>query len=162
MTVLVHAVDHVQLPLPAGAADRARDFYEGVLGLRPLADGPAPERPGTLRYRLGPQRLDLAEGAHAGSAPQAHLALRVRDVAALARHLRARGVPVDGPSARGDGAPARRRPTWRCGCGTWPRWRAISARAACRSTGRARCGCRPTPRRACASTSKTRSATASR
>jgi len=99
MTVLVHAVDHVQLPLPAGAADRARDFYEGVLGLRPLADGPAPERPGTLRYRLGPQRLDLAEGAHAGSAPQTHLALRVRDVAALARHLRARGVPVDGPSA---------------------------------------------------------------
>ena len=99
MTVLVHAVDHVQLPLPAGAADRARDFYEGVLGLRPLGDGPAPERPGTLRYRLGPQRLDLAEGAHAGSAPQTHLALRVRDVAALARHLRARGVPVDGPSA---------------------------------------------------------------
>jgi len=137
MTVLVHAVDHVQLPLPAGAADRARDFYEGVLGLRPLADGPAPERPGTLRYRLGPQRLDLAEGAHAGSAPQAHLALRAEPV-------------------------ARRRPTWRCGCGTWPRWRAISARAACRSTGRARCGCRPTPRRACASTSKTRSATASR
>lgn len=99
MAIRVHAIDHVQLPLPAGAAERARDFYEGVLGLRPLADGPAPERPGTLHYRLGPQRLDLAEGANAGSAPQAHLALRVHGVAALARHFRARGVPVDGPSS---------------------------------------------------------------
>jgi len=108
MSIHVHAVDHVQLPLPAGAAERARDFYEGVLGLRRLADEPAPERPGTLCYRLGPQRLDLAEGANAGSAPQAHLALRVRGVAALARHFRARGVPVDGPSALrlpADGAP---------------------------------------------------------
>ena len=95
MTVLVHAVDHVQLPLPAGAADRARDFYEGVLGLRPLADGPAPERPGTLRYRLGPQRLDLAEGAHAGSAPRAPRRAGCRRAAARAAGPRGAGAGAD-------------------------------------------------------------------
>ena len=97
MSVRIQAIDHVQLPLPPGAAARARAFYEGVLGLRPLPEEPCSERPGTLRYRLGPQRLDLAEGPSAGAAPQAHLALRVHGVAALAQGFRARGLPVDGP-----------------------------------------------------------------
>lgn len=97
MSIRIHAIDHVQLPLPAGSLARARAFYEGVLGLTELRH-PALDRPGTLRYRLGPQRLDLSEGSNAGSAPQAHLALRVEGVVALARELAARGLPVDGPS----------------------------------------------------------------
>ncbi len=97
MSIQVHAIDHVQLPLPAGALPKARAFYEGLLGLREWRD-PALDRPGTLRYRLGPQRLDLSEGLHAGSAPQAHLALRIEGVVALAQALKAGGLPVDGPS----------------------------------------------------------------
>lgn len=97
MTIKVHAIDHVQLPLPAGSLRQARAFYEGVLGLQEVRD-PALDRPGTLRYRLGPQRLDLAEGVNAGSAPQAHLALAVEGVPQLITHFRALGLPVDGPS----------------------------------------------------------------
>jgi len=93
----IHAIDHIQLPLPAGSLPRARAFYEGVLGLRELRD-PALDRPGVLRYVLGPQRLDLSEGMHARSAPQAHLALRVEGVAVLAEQFKAQGLPVDGPS----------------------------------------------------------------
>lgn len=97
MTIQVHAIDHVQLPLPAGSLPRARAFYEGLLGLQEVRD-PALDKPGTLRYRLGPQRLDLAEGVNAGSAPQAHLALAIEGVDKVAVQLRARGLPVDGPS----------------------------------------------------------------
>lgn len=88
------AVDHVQLPIPIGDAARARTFYEETLGLAALRD-PALERPGTLRYALGAQRLDLCEGRYSGVAPQAHLALRVRGLRALVQRLRARGHAVD-------------------------------------------------------------------
>ncbi len=97
MTIAVHAIDHVQLPLPAGSLPKARAFYGELLGLKEVRD-PVLDRPGTLRYRLGPQRLDLAEGANAGSAPQAHLAFAVEGVTEIATRLRAQGLPVDGPS----------------------------------------------------------------
>jgi catechol 2,3-dioxygenase-like lactoylglutathione lyase family enzyme len=84
-------VDHVQLPIPLGAAAQARGFYEGVLGLREVRD-PRLDRPGTLRYSLGWQRLDLSEGRYTGTAPQAHLALRVVALPALTQRLRAAGV----------------------------------------------------------------------
>ena len=90
----VHAVDHVQLPIALGGAAKARAFYEGLLGLRELRD-PALDRPGTLRFGLGHQRLDLREGHFSGVAPQAHLALQVAGVARLATVLRRAGHAVD-------------------------------------------------------------------
>jgi catechol 2,3-dioxygenase-like lactoylglutathione lyase family enzyme len=90
----IFAIDHVQLPIPPESGWRARDFYERVLGLRELRD-PALDRPGTLRYQLGAQRLDLHEGPYSGVAPQAHLALRVRGLRTLVATLRDRGQSVD-------------------------------------------------------------------
>lgn len=91
---VIDAVDHVQLPIPVAAAARARAFYEDALGLQELRH-PALDRPGTLRYALGLQRLDLREGSYSGVAPQAHLALRVRGLRALAQQLRQHGHVVD-------------------------------------------------------------------
>ena len=93
MTEVRH-VDHVQLPIPIGGAPRARAFYEHALGLRELRD-PALDRPGTLRFSIGWQRLDLTEGVYTGIAPQAHLALAVSDAAGLAARLRRAGFLVD-------------------------------------------------------------------
>ncbi|HET7863951.1 MAG TPA: VOC family protein [Burkholderiaceae bacterium] len=90
----VRQVDHVQLPIPIGGATKARSFYEQGLGLREVRD-PALDRPGTLRFSLGWQRLDLTEGVYIGIAPQAHLALAVSDAAALAARLRRAGFLVD-------------------------------------------------------------------
>lgn len=99
----IHAVDHVQLPVPVGGLARARAFYEGALGLREVRH-PTLDQPGTLRFALGPQRLDLSEGLGPRAAPQAHLALRLQGVRALSLALKTRGVPVDGPS---EGPPLR-------------------------------------------------------
>jgi catechol 2,3-dioxygenase-like lactoylglutathione lyase family enzyme len=90
----IRSVDHVQLPIPLGGAPKARAFYERLLGLREVRD-PALDRPGTLRYSLGWQRLDLTEGHYTGIAPQAHLALRVAGVDRLATSLRSAGCLVD-------------------------------------------------------------------
>jgi len=90
----VRGVDHVQLPLPIGGSKQARAFYEGLLGLREVRD-PAHDRPGSLRYALGWGRLDLREGLYTGVAPQAHLALRVAGLGAIAQRLRRAGVAID-------------------------------------------------------------------
>ena len=90
----VRAVDHVQLPMPLGASLQARRFYAEVLELQELR-GPAFERPGTLHFSLGWQRLDLTEGHYIGIAPQAHLALQVIDLERLALRLHRAGHLVD-------------------------------------------------------------------
>lgn len=90
----IQSVDHVQLPIPVGASPKARAFYEGLLGLKEVRS-PELDRPGTLRFSLGWQRLDLSEGSYTGVAPQAHLALRVRGIRELAQRLESAGHRVD-------------------------------------------------------------------
>jgi len=90
----VQGVDHIQLPIPIGAAAQARAFYEHLLGL-PEVRHPQLDRPGILRYSLGWQRLDLSEGRYTGVAPQAHVALRVQCLGTLTKALRAAGLRVD-------------------------------------------------------------------
>lgn len=82
----IESVDHIQLPVPSGGLPSARAFYEGLLGLSEVQD-PGLEQPGTLRFALGWQRLDLSEGDYTGVAPQAHLALRVQQVRAVGLRL---------------------------------------------------------------------------
>jgi catechol 2,3-dioxygenase-like lactoylglutathione lyase family enzyme len=90
----VQGVDHIQLPIPIGAAAQARAFYEDLLGLPELRH-PALDRPGVLRFSLGWQRLDLSEGRYTGVAPQAHIALRVQSLRRLTKTLYAAGLRVD-------------------------------------------------------------------
>jgi catechol 2,3-dioxygenase-like lactoylglutathione lyase family enzyme len=90
----VQGVDHIQLPIPIGAALQARAFYEGLLGL-PEVRHPALDKPGILRFSLGWQRLDLSEGRYTGVAPQAHIALRVQRLRSLTKTLHAAGLRVD-------------------------------------------------------------------
>lgn len=89
----VQGVDHIQLPIPLGASPEARAFYQVLLGLREVRD-PLTDRPGSLRFSLGWQRLDLREGAYTGVAPQAHLGLRVHSLRPLVQRLQAAGHQV--------------------------------------------------------------------
>lgn len=88
-------LDHVQLPMPPGGAERARHFYATVLGLRELGSPREGSAARVLRFVLEGTTLDLSEGPYTGVAPQAHLALQLRDVPALVQRLHAAGHPVD-------------------------------------------------------------------
>jgi catechol 2,3-dioxygenase-like lactoylglutathione lyase family enzyme len=90
----VQGVDHIQLPIPIGAAARAREFYQDLLGLAEVRSAEL-DKPGTLRFSLGGQRLDLSEGRYTGVAPQAHIALRVQLLRSLTRTLHAAGLRLD-------------------------------------------------------------------
>jgi catechol 2,3-dioxygenase-like lactoylglutathione lyase family enzyme len=76
--------------VPTTDLDRAREFYEGTLGLRdPERMSPAPE----LVYRCGGDtRLQVYQRESAGDAEHTLATWQVDDVPAMVEELRGRGV----------------------------------------------------------------------
>jgi len=90
----VVGIDHVQVAIPAGAEDRAREFYVDVLGLREI---PKPEplaARGGLWLDCGRQQLHLGVEEDFRAAKKAHPALVVEGLDALIEALATRGVEV--------------------------------------------------------------------
>lgn len=87
-------IDHVQLAMPAGHEQAARDFYFGLLGI------PEVQKPDALARRSGVWFEESAVKVHLGVDPdfhparKAHPALLVRGLRPLAQRLRDAGVDV--------------------------------------------------------------------
>ena len=85
-------LDHVQLAMPPGEEDRARAFYEGLLGL------PEARKPANLARRggcwFGGGEVSIHMGVEADFRParKAHPALQVSGLTALRARLEAAGV----------------------------------------------------------------------
>ena len=92
MSGRVVGIDHVQLAMPRGGEDRAREFYAGLLGI------PEVQKPETLAARggvwfgRGDVRVHLGVDAEFRPALKAHPAFLVEDLGALVERLRAAGV----------------------------------------------------------------------
>jgi catechol 2,3-dioxygenase-like lactoylglutathione lyase family enzyme len=92
--MLVRAIDHVQLAMPAGEEDAARSFYSGLLGL------PETPKPAHLAARGGcwfeseTLKIHLGVDTDFRPAKKAHPALLVADLPELVRQLRAAGVEL--------------------------------------------------------------------
>jgi catechol 2,3-dioxygenase-like lactoylglutathione lyase family enzyme len=92
--VPLDAIDHVQLAMPAGREDEAREFYDVLLGL------PEQPKPAHLAARGGcwfesaTVKLHLGVDREFHPARKAHPALLVHDLAELVARLRAAGVEL--------------------------------------------------------------------
>jgi catechol 2,3-dioxygenase-like lactoylglutathione lyase family enzyme len=87
---------HVQLAMPAGAEDTARQFYSGVLGLAEIAKPPNLAVHGGVWFALGEQQLHLGVEDEFRPARKAHPAILVQDVEDLRRILTSSGfAPID-------------------------------------------------------------------
>ena len=90
----LETIDHVQVAIPRGGEERARAFYEALLGL------PEQRKPPELAKRGGAwfesQRVKVHCGVEEPFSParKAHIAFRVDDVAGLAALARAAGYQV--------------------------------------------------------------------
>lgn len=90
----VTALDHVQLAMPAGEEDRARDFYVGLLGLQEVA------KPAELADRGGcwfrSEEVDVHLGVDTDFKPakKAHPAFRCTDYDGFIKRLSDLGVRV--------------------------------------------------------------------
>lgn len=87
-------LDHVQLAMPAGGEDTAREFYRDVLGLIELAK-PAPLAVrGGVWFASGPVQVHLGIEADFRPARKAHPAFLVSELEALLARCRSAGVEV--------------------------------------------------------------------
>jgi catechol 2,3-dioxygenase-like lactoylglutathione lyase family enzyme len=94
VTALIVGIDHVQLAMPEGGEDRAREFYAGLLGIPEVAKPTELARRGGAWFERGAVRVHLGVERDFRPARKAHPALLVRDLGTLARRLREAGVEV--------------------------------------------------------------------
>ena len=92
--LMILGIDHVQLAMPAGGEDRARDFYTGLLGLGEVAKPPHLAVRGGCWFQLGAVQIHLGVEADFRPAKKAHPAFRVAGLDGIVTRARARGVRV--------------------------------------------------------------------
>jgi catechol 2,3-dioxygenase-like lactoylglutathione lyase family enzyme len=90
----VLAVDHVQLAMPAGEEERARDFYRGVLGIRETPKPPHLAVRGGVWFEEGALKIHLGVEKEFRPAKKAHPALLVEGLSELVEKCRAAGYEV--------------------------------------------------------------------
>jgi catechol 2,3-dioxygenase-like lactoylglutathione lyase family enzyme len=91
----VMGIDHVQLAMPAGAEDAAREFYARLLGIPEVSKPPALAERGGAWFERGDLKVHLGVDPDFRPARKAHPGLLVRDLAVLVRELRSAGYEVE-------------------------------------------------------------------
>ena len=94
--------DHVQLAMPAGQEEVAREFYARTLGIPEVPKPPELAKRGGAWFEDGAVKIHLGVEADFRPARKAHPALIVHDLDALLTTLRSKGhqiVPADGVPA---------------------------------------------------------------
>ena len=98
-------IDHVQLAMPRGGEEAARQFYGALLGLEEVAKPAVLAVSGGLWFQLGDTQVHLGVESEFRPARKAHVAFEVADLDGLVERCRAAGHEV-----RADGRlPERRR-----------------------------------------------------
>ena len=99
----VYGIDHVQLAMPSGGEQLARQFYGGLLGLAEVPKPPNLVARGGCWFQCGPLQVHLGVEADFRPAKKAHPAFLVTDLAELLKALHAAGIEVqrDPESVRG-------------------------------------------------------------
>jgi catechol 2,3-dioxygenase-like lactoylglutathione lyase family enzyme len=83
------ALDHVQLAMPAGQEDKAREFYQDILGIPERAKPANLAARGGCWFEAGHVRVHLGVDPEFKPAGKAHPAFLVDDLAALRKRLEA-------------------------------------------------------------------------
>jgi catechol 2,3-dioxygenase-like lactoylglutathione lyase family enzyme len=90
----VQRLDHVQLAMPAGGEARAREFYQGVLGIPEVPKPPDMAKRGGCWFENGELKVHLGVEPEFRPARKAHPAFIASDLAALLALFRSAGSPV--------------------------------------------------------------------
>ncbi len=87
-------LDHVQLAMPSGGEDRAREFYVGVLGLQEVKKPPELAKRGGCWFSSGDVHVHLGVDTGFRPAKKAHPAFRCVDYDVFIKRLSDLGVRV--------------------------------------------------------------------
>ena len=89
-----YGIDHVQLAMPAGGEQLARQFYGKLLGLTEIPKPPNLAARGGAWFQCGPLQLHLGVESAFRPAKKAHPALLVTELGDLLKSLTAAGFEV--------------------------------------------------------------------
>src|ERR1700688_1991714 len=87
----VQRLDHVQLAMPPGGEDRAREFYQGVLGIPEVPKPADMAKRGGCWFERGELKVHLGVEQEFRPARKAHPGFLVSDLSALVARIRAAG-----------------------------------------------------------------------
>ncbi len=91
--VRILRLDHIQICIPSGAEEQARDFYTGVLGLEEIEKPEALKPNGGLWFRIA--ELQLHIGVEDGqSRSKRHPAFEVANLESVRRYLVSKSVKI--------------------------------------------------------------------
>jgi catechol 2,3-dioxygenase-like lactoylglutathione lyase family enzyme len=90
----VTAIEHVQLAMPPGREQAARDFYQGLLGIPEVPKPPDLAKRGGAWFERGSLKIHLGVEADFRPARKAHPALLVVGLPGLVARLKANDVKV--------------------------------------------------------------------
>ena len=90
----IEGIDHVQLAMPAGREDAAREFYGRLLGIPEVPKPPPLRKRGGVWFEKGEVRIHLGVDPDFRPARRAHPGFRVRDLQKLVSMLRDAGYAV--------------------------------------------------------------------
>jgi catechol 2,3-dioxygenase-like lactoylglutathione lyase family enzyme len=92
--VTLETIDHAQVAIPRGGEERARAFYDQLLGLPEQPKPPELARRGGCWFESEVVKLHCGVEQPFSPAKKAHIAFRVDDVRGLAQRARAAGYEV--------------------------------------------------------------------
>ena len=88
-------IEHVQLAMPRGEEERAREFYSALLGIPEVPKPPELAKRGGVWFENKFLKLHLGVEADSRPARKAHPALLVEDLRQLVALLREHGISVE-------------------------------------------------------------------
>ena len=90
----ITAIEHVQLAMPPGLEEVAREFYSGLLGVPEVAKPPELAKRGGAWFEQASLKIHLGVEIDFRPARKAHPAFLVTDLKALIVRLRAHDIDV--------------------------------------------------------------------
>jgi catechol 2,3-dioxygenase-like lactoylglutathione lyase family enzyme len=90
----IEGIDHVQLAMPPGREEAAREFYGRLLGIPEVPKPPELAKRGGAWFEQGDLRIHLGVDPDFRPARKAHPGLRVRDLSTLVATLRDAGYEI--------------------------------------------------------------------
>jgi catechol 2,3-dioxygenase-like lactoylglutathione lyase family enzyme len=94
LTMPILGIDHVQLAMPSGGEDKAREFYSGLLGIPEVPKPPNLASRGGCWFESGDLKVHLGVEPGFQPARKAHPAFLVDDLDEMTGLITRAGLPV--------------------------------------------------------------------
>lgn len=94
MTFHFKAIDHIQLAAPKGGEDKARTFFNGILGFTEVEKPEELKKRGGVWFEFGNYQVHIGIEEPFSPAKKAHPAFEIENIEAFTEHLKMHGIDI--------------------------------------------------------------------